>query len=77
MMHDQDTIMTLGQWRQARGMTWRGLSAAAHISGQTLARAYRGDRLWAPTMHRIADALDVDIMAIAEFRASILGEEAP
>ena len=67
-------ILTVDQWRRARGLTWRGLAQEAGVCHETVHRAIDNRPTSTRTRRLLADALGVDILDIAEFRASILGE---
>ena len=61
-------VQPLKEWRLRRHLSHRGLARAAGVSTETLLRAEKGRKLQELTQRKIADALDVKVEQVAEFR---------
>lgn len=58
----------LRQHRLARGYTIRDLAARAGVSTQTIVSIEKGNMARIQSYRKIAEALDVDLMSIREYR---------
>lgn len=67
-------MQSLRDARLARAMSIRKLGETANVSPQTVVAAEKGKPLRLESMRRIAAALGVAPLEIAEFRAAIMGD---
>lgn len=66
-----EEIRGLRQHRMARGYTIRDLAAHAGVSTQTIVSIEKGNAARIQSYRKIAEALDVELMAISEYRALV------
>jgi transcriptional regulator with XRE-family HTH domain len=67
-------VRPLREWREQLRYTTRLLAKRADVSTATLHRAESGDKVWAASAHKIADALGIQVSQVAEFLAWHLDE---
>ncbi len=70
-------MKTLRQIRRERALSIRELEKRAGVAHQTMVSAEAGKRLHLSTMRKIADALGVEPVEIAEFAAIIEAGNGP
>lgn len=70
-------MQSLRAARRSRLMSIRELAYRAGVSNVTVQKAERGEPLRLSTIRKIAAALEVEPLAIAEFRAIIESESRP
>lgn len=68
-------MKTLRQHRRERAWSLRELEKRAGVAHQTMVSAESGKPLRLATIRKIADALDIEPMEIAEFAAIICEED--
>ncbi len=69
-------LLTLRQARMVRGMSLATMGRKAKLDPQTVRYVERGDRVPRPaTMKRLADALGLELVEIAEFHRAIFDDQ--